>query len=133
MRCSSGEGKGAGRSFRVHDLEELCARSEQTITRLEKRGLVVSEEGGSALFNSSFGRWIVGELRAALKEEQTYDEWLAGNKGVMERLSGGAHNELREVLPKIGAKYRDMVVTWASDPAHLLAVAQLLKTTLTGM
>lgn len=127
------EGKGAGRSFRVHDLMELCTRSEQTITRLEKRGLVVGSEGRAALFNASLGGWIVGELRAALKEEQTYDEWLAGNKGLKERLSGGVHSELKEVLPKIGAKYRDMVVTWASDPAHLLAVASLLKSTLTGV
>ncbi len=127
------EGKGGGRSFRLHDLKEVCARSEQTMTRLERRGLVVSAGGESALFNSSLGEWIVGELRAALKEEQTYDEWLAGNKSMMERVSGGVHNELREVLPKIGAKYRDMVVTWASDPAHLLAVAQLLKSALTGL
>ena len=127
------EGKGAGRSFRVHDLLELCTRSEQTITHLEKRGLVITAGGRSALFNSSLGGWIVSELRAALKEEQTYEDWVAGNKGTMERLSGGVHNELREVLPKIGAKYRDMVVTWASDPAHLLAVARLLKTTLTGV
>jgi len=127
------EGKGAGRSFRVHDLLELCTRSEQTITHLEKRGLVITTGGRSALFNSSLGGWIVTELRAALKEEQSYEDWLAGNRGIMERLSGGMHNELREVLPKIGAKYRDMVVTWASDPAHLLAVARLLKTTLTGV
>ena len=127
------DGRGAGRSFRVHDLMELCARSEQTITRLEKRGLVVASEGRAALFNASLGGWIVSELRAALKEEQTYDEWLAGNKGLKERLSGGVHSELKEVLPKIGAKYRDMVVTWASDPAHLLAVAHLLKSTLSGL
>jgi AAA-like domain len=127
------EGKGAGRSFRVHDLMELCTRSEQTITRLEKRGLVVSSEGKAALFNASLGSWIVSELRAALKEEQTYEEWLAGNKSLKERLSGGAHSELKEVLPKVGAKYRDMVVTWASDPAHLLAVAHLLKSALTGL
>jgi serine/threonine-protein kinase len=122
------EGRAAGRSFRVRDLQELCSRSEQTITRLEKRGLVVSEGDRAALFNSSLGGWIVGELSAAVKEEQTYEEWLDANKGVMERLSGGVKNLLREVLPKIGTKYWDMVVTWVSDPAHLLAVARLLKT-----
>jgi AAA-like domain len=126
------EGKNGGRTFRVRDLENLCTRSEQIISRLEKRGLVVSEGGRYALFNSSLGGWIIGEFRAALKEEQTYDEWLAGKKGMKGRLTGEVHSELREVLPKIGAKYRDMVVTWASDPAHLLAVAHLLKTTLIG-
>jgi Cdc6-like AAA superfamily ATPase len=123
------EGRGADRNFRVSDLQRLYTRSEETVGRLEKRGLVISEADHSALFNSSFGAWIIRELRAALREEQSYEEWLIGNKDMKECLSGTVQKELGEILPKIGAKYRDLVVTWASDPARLLSVAHLLKTT----
>ena len=108
------EGRGADRNFRVSDLQRLYTRSEETVGRLEKRGLVISEADHSALFNSSFGAWIIRELSAALREEQSYEEWLIGNKDMKERLSGTVQKELGEILPKIGAKYRDMVVTWAS-------------------
>jgi hypothetical protein len=127
------KGKGGGRSFNIHDLEEVCSRSEQTITRLEKRGLVVSQESRHALFSSSLGEWIVQELRAGLKEQQTYDAWLSVNKPVMDKISGGAQHELGVILPKIGAKYRDFVISWVSDPAHLLAVARLIRSALIGV
>ncbi len=127
------KGKGGGRSFNIHDLEEVCSRSEQTIARLEKRGLVVSRESRHALFSSSLGEWIVQELRAGLKEQQTYDAWLNANRAVMDKISGGAQHELGEILPKIGAKYRDFVISWVSDPTHLLAVARLIRSALTGV
>lgn len=75
----------------------------------------MSGGGRSARFNSSLGGWIVGEVRAALKEVQTYEDWLVGNKSMRERLSGTAHSKLRDVLPKIGDnRLREGTATWDS-------------------
>jgi hypothetical protein len=37
---------------------------------------------------------------------------------------------VKEILPKIRANYRQLIITWASDPQTLAAMAGLLKTAL---
>ena len=113
------EGKGAGRSFRVHDLLELCTRSEQTISRLEKRAVGGFRRRQVRALQLFIGRLDPGRASRRIERRADVRRVAGGQQKPMERLSGGVHNELSEVLPKIGAKYRDMVVTWASDPAHL--------------
>ena len=101
----------------------MFSRSEPWVERLEKRGLLMSCDARYRLFSSVFGPWILHQIAAELSEEQSYHEWLAQNQG-----SGGtdhrqAGRALREILPKIGARYRQLIITWASDPQTFAAMA----------
>jgi Cdc6-like AAA superfamily ATPase len=119
-----------GHDFRTSELRELYARSDQLLSRLERRGLVASAEAGYCLFSSSFGEWIIGEITNTLDDQQEYGEWLAAHKGTVERLSEGAKSQLGEILPRIGGRYRDLIVEWISDPSTVTAAARLLRTVL---
>lgn len=121
---------GPGRDFTLNDLHRLFTRSEPTVQRLEKRGLLISEHGQYQLFSSILGPWILSQITAELSEEQNYHAWLAENRGPVERVTG-KDGLLKEILPKIRANYRQLIITWASDPRTLIAVAGLLKNALT--
>jgi hypothetical protein len=60
-------------------------------------------------------------------DQRDYREWLNSNRSVMDRLSGKARSEIDEILPKISAGYRELIIGWVSDPRNLLTVANLLK------
>jgi Cdc6-like AAA superfamily ATPase len=109
------------------ELHDLYSHSDQTLSRLEKRGLLTSRDDTFALFNTALGEWIVGEITNVLDDQPAYADWLKSNQGAMERLSTRAKSELGEILPKISGKYRDLIITWASDPRNLLMVAGLLR------
>jgi Novel STAND NTPase 2 len=115
------------RSFRVDQLQELYARSEHTLSRLERRGLVLSRPHGYALFSASLSDWVLEEITAAVTEQQSYGAWAASHGGAIDRLGSGARKELDQILPKVGARYRELVVGWLSDPRNLLPVTALLK------
>ena len=119
-----------GREFSLRDLHGLFARSEPTVQRLEKRGLLMSDDGRYRLFSSMLGPWIVSQITAELSEEHSYHEWLAENRGSVERITGKQGGLLKEILPKIRVNYRQLIITWASDPQTLAAMAGLLKTAL---
>jgi hypothetical protein len=116
-----------GRTFSLEHLQELYSRSDQTLEHLEKRGLMRSEGDTYSLFNSSFGEWICSEITDTLHDQQSYEDWLNSNKSAMERLSTRAKNDLGDILPKISSKYRELIITWVSDPRNLITVAGLLK------
>jgi Novel STAND NTPase 2 len=115
------------RDFSLEDLHSLFSRSEPIVCRLEKRGLLMSGDGRYRLFSSMLGPWILSQITAELNDEQSYHEWLAENRGSVERITGKQGGLLREVLPKIRASYRPLIITWASDPQTLAAVVRLLK------
>jgi hypothetical protein len=119
-----------GHDFRTSELRELYARSDQLLNRLERRGLVASSEDGYCLFSSSFGEWIIREITDTLDDQQEYGEWLTSHKGSFERLSDGAKSQVGEVLPRIGGRYRDLIVDWVSDPSTVMAAARLLRAAL---
>jgi hypothetical protein len=125
-------GKAGSRSYGVDQLKELYARSDQTLAHLEKRGLVNSrmDDHNFSLFNSSFGEWIVGELTDTLHDPLNYEDWLKSNQTTMERLSTKTKTEIGEILPKVKGNYRDLIITWASDPKNILTVATLLRSAL---
>ena len=57
---------------------------------------------------------------------------MAGREqGAVERITGKHGGLLKEILPKIGARYRQLIITWASDPQSVAAMAGLLKNVLT--
>jgi hypothetical protein len=113
--------------FSRDELHNLYSHSDQTLSRLEKRCLLASRNETFALFNAALGEWIVGEITNVLDDQPAYADWLKSNQGAMERLSTRARSELGEILPKISGKYRDLIITWASDPRNLLTVAGLLR------
>jgi hypothetical protein len=119
------------RGFFLRDLQGVFSRSEPCVEQLEKRGLVMSRDSRYRLFSSVLGPWIVHQIAAELSDEKTYHEWLAENRGHVERIAGKQGGPLREVLPKIGIRYRQLIITWASDPQTLPAMASLLKSVLT--
>ena len=80
-------------------------------------------DAGYRLFSSVLGPWILNQIAAGLDEEQSYQEWLAENRGPVERITGKQSGLLKEILPKIRVRYRQLIITWASDPQTLAAVA----------
>jgi hypothetical protein len=42
------------------------------------------------------------------------------------RITGKQGGLLREILPKIGTRYRPLIITWASDAQSLAALSSLL-------
>jgi hypothetical protein len=121
------QGKAGTRAFSAEQLQDLYSHSGQTLARLAKRGLLVSSDAGYALFNTTFGDWIIGELAAPPSDQMSYEAWLQSNASAMERLSNRARNELGDILPKISARYRDLVIAWVTDPGNLIRVATLLR------
>jgi hypothetical protein len=117
-------------NFTLKQLQELYIRSEQALGYLVKRGLLVSQEEAYALFNTSFSDWICREITNTLNDPQNYKEWLKSNKSVMDRLSRKAKKDLQAILPGIGSNYRELIISWASDPRNLIMTAGLLKAAL---
>ena len=76
------------------------------------------------------GPWILDQIVAELSEEKTYRDWLADNHGSVEQIAGKQGGPLRDILPRIGTRYRQLIITWASDPQTVIAMAGLLKTVL---
>lgn len=118
------------RTFSLRQLQDLYARSDQTLTRLEKRSLLTSKADRYCLFNASFGEWICAEITDTMHDQQSYEEWLRSNSGTLEHLSVTLKKDVGDILPMIGSKYREMFIAWASDPRNLLAVAGLFKAAL---
>jgi hypothetical protein len=117
------------REFNLTDLQKVFFRSEPWVERLAKRGLLMPRGDQYRLLSSVFGPWILCQIVAEFSEEQSYQEWLAKN-GLAERFTG-KHAALREILPKIGARYRQLIITWASDPQTFTAMIGLLRNILT--
>jgi serine/threonine-protein kinase len=113
------------REFSLPDLQKVFSRSEPWVERLAKRGLLMSRGDRYRLLSSVFGPWILRQIAAEFSEERSYQEWLTQN-GMAERFTG-KHAALREILPKIGARYRQLIITWASDPQTFTAMAGLLR------
>jgi hypothetical protein len=117
--------------FDLSNLREYYARSDQTMSRLEKRGLIAEQEDGFELFNAAFGDWIMEEITDVAHDPQGYDDWLRGHRSILDKMSNTAKNEMGQILPKISGKYRDLIVGWVGDPKNLITAAGLLRGVLT--
>ncbi len=120
-----------GQGFSLNELLGVFARGARCVEQLERRGLIMSRGGRYRLFSSVLGPWILDQIAAELSEEQSYQQWLADNSKLMEPITGKQGGQLRDILPKIGTRYRQLIVTWASDPRTLPAMASLLQSVLT--
>jgi conflict system STAND superfamily ATPase len=116
--------------FGVADLRRVFSRAEPSAARLERRGLLMRTDAGYRLFSAVLGPWILDQISADLAERQSYPEWLAQHKGAKDLMSDRQGKALRDVLPRVGARYRQLILTWASDPQSVAAMAGLLKSVL---
>lgn len=132
MALLSRQGKAGDRSFKLENLQNLYSRSQQTLSKLEKRSLLVESPDGYGLFNDAFGEWIIGEISDTMNDQQNFEDWINTNRSLMDRLSKEGKQQFVEVLPKIGARYRDLLIEWVSDPKNLVTVGILLKSALGG-
>jgi DNA-binding CsgD family transcriptional regulator len=82
------QGRAAGGTFNLNQLQELYNRSERTVAHLEKRGLVVTRADGNALFNSTFGDWIVQEIAARQNAARRADRKSAPSEGLIQNVIG---------------------------------------------
>jgi hypothetical protein len=123
------QGKAKERAFDIDQLKEYYARSGNTLSRLEKRSLLVKQLLKYQLFNETFGEWIYREI-TGVGGERSFDEWLDENQSVMDRLSSKAKSELREILPQIASNYRNLLISWMSDPKNLISAVGLIKAVL---
>jgi hypothetical protein len=124
-------GRAGDQRFELADLHEYYARSDQTMSRLEKRGLIVEHDDGFKLFNAAFGDWITEEITDVAHDPRGYDDWLRANRSTYDKLPSAARHEIGQILPKISDKYRDLIVSWVGDPKNLLTAAALLRGVLT--
>jgi len=122
----------AGRSAGVAagDFQRVFSRAEPNIVRLDKRSLLMRTDADWRLFSCVLGPWILDQILAELGEQQSFPQWLAQNKNARERVKGRRGKSLKEVLPRIGPQYRQLILTWASDPQSVAAMAGLLKSVL---
>jgi AAA-like domain len=118
------------REFSLMDLHALFARSEPAVKRLEKRGLIMPDGGRYRLFSSVLSPWILSQITVELGEQQTFAAWWKDNHGAVELITGKQGEQLKRILPKIHINYRQLIMTWASDPQTIGAVATLLNTVL---
>jgi hypothetical protein len=116
--------------FTMGDLQRVYSRAEPSVAALERRGLVMRTDAGYRLFSAALGPWIVDQIVAELDDRQSFPDWLAQNAGARSQVSGRRNKPLREVLPKIGPRYRQLILAWASDPQSVIAMAGLLKSVL---
>ena len=124
-------GRAGDQRFELSDLHEYYARSDQTMSRLEKRGLIVEQSDGFKLFSAAFSDWITEEITDVTHDPQGYEDWLRTNRSVFDKLSNTARSEMGQILPRISGKYRDLIVGWVGDPRNLLTAAALLRGVLT--
>lgn len=126
------QGQADERRFSLNRLKQLYHRSDQTLTRLEKRALVTASAGEYTIFSRLFGDWIIAELTDVMADSQSYEEWLGDNQSAVQRLSRATREEAREILPQIKAGYRQFIVDWLSNPQTLISAATLLRGALGG-
>jgi hypothetical protein len=119
--------------FTVGDLRRVYSRAEPCLAALERRGLMMRTDAGYRLFSSMLGPWILDQIVAEVADQQTFPEWLAQHKDARGQVKGRRGRPLKEVLPRIGPRYRQLILTWASDPQSVVAMANLLKSALSMM
>jgi hypothetical protein len=74
--------------------------------------------------------WIRSKITDTIHDKKSYDDWLALNKSIVGRVSSKRKNGLSKILPKISARYRQLIINWASDPKIWIEVAGFLKASL---
>lgn len=111
-------------------LQEYIGEASEAIWELKTRCLVTEQNGEFRLFSSSFTSWVIREIKAAVSEPSEYKTWLKNHDAQtgIAKLSKGLADEVKsEILPRIAVNYRDMILTWLTDPKTVASVIALLR------
>ncbi len=120
----------AAHRFNTRQLSAYYAHAAPTLARMARRGVVVEQGDDYALFSTVLGAWIRNELRAVMMEPQTYTEWVndPANQGRLAKLRAEVADDVKEnVLPKLKEQYRELVVSWLTNPATAQTAFNLLR------
>lgn len=126
LECQAGQSP----EFTLEALQRVYPRAGPNLAVLEQRGLVLRADGGYRLFSSALAPWIVDQIVAERDDQESFRDWLAQDKVARSKVRGRQNRPLREVLPQIGPRYRQLILAWASDPQSVVAMAGLLKSVL---
>lgn len=121
-----------GHGQEKHRLRQYFDDAKGIMKKLQRRGLVTLEDEYQ-LFSPIFADWIMGEIKASLTEPQEYKAWLQEyeSQSSLSKFSSRMLEEVKtEVLPKVAASYRQLVIDWLSDPKTIANVVMLLRSSL---
>jgi hypothetical protein len=116
--------------FSEDRLTDYYSHAGLTLARLARRGMVVEQDDGYALFSTVLAEWIQDELQSALTAPQTYEAWLRdpANQGRLAQVRHDFADEVKErVLPKLKETYWGLVVGWLTNPATVKSAFELLR------
>lgn len=113
-------------------LQNIYGNADQILAHLSKRSLLVDDNQKITLINQAFADWVVREIADTTCDLDRYSEWLNENRGAIEQLGREGQKQMAEILPKIGARYRELIIGWALETKNLSVVSGLLKTGLSG-
>ncbi len=115
------------RGLTLRELEKLYGHSQLTLSELEKRGLVMEEEGCYRLFSTMFGQWIRQEIARGTGGEAAWETWREANRKLLARLPGRVRDDVLSVLPQANSQYTELLGNWLLEPTTAGAAAALLK------
>ena len=108
-------------------INRAYGRAEQTLNRLTRRALVSAFSGGYALFNQTFGEWIVDEIANPADDQQGFATWSQTNVGLIERLEEPVQERVGNLLPLVADRYRNLIMIWLANCSNVNAAAGLLE------
>jgi len=123
---SRGENLPRQEKLKIH---EHLKDFEGTMKALCERGLVIIQEGGYRLFSPVYGIWLVNQLKSTY-EPQEYESWLQKHetKNTLANIPKQLINEVKtEILPQVSANYRQLLISWLSEPTTITNVISLLR------
>jgi hypothetical protein len=113
-------------------LHEYLDGALRIMAELENRGLITDQNDEFQLFSSTFVSWIFSEIKTTISEPQEYETWLKDREAQtgIAKLSKRLVDEVKtEILPQIATNYRNLILTWLSDPKTITSVVTLLRST----
>lgn len=115
--------------FGIDRLTEYYSHAGPALARLARRGLVIEQDGGYALFSTVLVEWIRNELQATAPPSN-YREWLrdpANQRRVGQIRSDLAYDVTERVLPGFKEAYWELVAGWLANPATIEPAIDLLR------
>jgi predicted Ser/Thr protein kinase len=96
-------------SCEVDQIRQAFGRLDLVAGQLEKRSLVIRDDGSMALFSPAFEDWVVEEVFDLVgTADHDFQNWLG-------QQSARFKPEVREILPRVHARHRLWVGKWLSD------------------
>jgi hypothetical protein len=108
------QGRASRHALSVGQLQDYYARADQTLSHLEKRGLVVSRPDGYTLLSAALAEWIVREIAgngmSGASDQEPEDELSHRQLGKLRQglVDHFSDDELRTLCFDLGADYENL-------------------------